>query len=251
MQRTQRYAVHDEYDGPVVQVKAATRTYRNGGDVVHAVRDISVEVPASTMVLVQGKSGSGKTTLLNLMGGLERPSSGSVVYKGREFSRYTRRQTTVWRRTEAGFVFQSLALLPGLTAIENVDLAARIAGVGPREAIRRAEYYLHALGLTARASHRVSELSGGEQQRVAVARGLVTEPKILFADEPTGELDHALSRRVMDILRAVVDEKKTTICLTSHDPAVIAYADVVWTLSDGAITSMQPRSRDSREGSSE
>ena len=220
---------------PVVRLNNVTRTYRRGPQVVVAVNDASLDIPARSLILFQGKSGSGKTTLLNLMGGLEKPTSGQVSFRGRDFATFTPAETTRWRRREAGFVFQSFALLPGLTAMENVDLAARICGCGPREARLRAERYLGALGVLARAGHRVAELSGGEQQRVAVARGLVTHPAMVFADEPTGELDHALGRTVMDLLRETVDETGTTICLTSHDPAVRSFADVVYTIVDGRV----------------
>lgn len=191
------------------------------------------------MVLFQGKSGSGKTTLLNVMSGLERPTAGRVTYRNRDFSRFSSREMTAWRRKEAGFIFQSFALIPGLTAIENVDLAARLSGRSPRVAKKLAEEYLHALGILDRAGHRVAELSGGEQQRVAVARGLASAPTVLFADEPTGELDHAMSRTVMNLLREAVDRSGATVCLTSHDPAVRAFADTAYTLADGRISTGQ------------
>lgn len=223
----------------LVRLENVTRTYRRGPQVVYAVNDVSLDIPAAALILFQGKSGSGKTTLLNLMGGLERPTSGTSSYRGRDFARFTSNEMTRWRRRDAGFVFQSFALIPGLTAMENVDIAARISGCTPAEARSRAERYLHALGVLERAGHRVAEMSGGEQQRVAVARGLVTQPKVLLADEPTGELDHALGRRVMDLLRDAVDEHGSTVCMMSHDPTVRSYANVVYTMADGRIVSRE------------
>ena len=228
-----------ESSHPLVRLTNVTRTYRRGPQVVYAVNEVSLEIPAAAMIVFQGKSGSGKTTLLNLMGGLERPTSGTSSYLGSDFARFSAAEMTRWRRREAGFVFQSFALIPGLTAMENVDIAARISGCAPAEARARAERYLHSLGVLERAGHRVAEMSGGEQQRVAVARGLVTQPKVVFADEPTGELDHALGRRVMDLLREAVDEYGSTVCLMSHDPAVRSYANVVYTMADGRIANRE------------
>ena len=219
----------------LIRTEHVCRTYSLGLETVHALQDVSVHIPAGKMVLIQGKSGSGKTTLLNVMGGLERPSDGSVWYQKKCLTDFSERDMTAWRRQNIGFVFQSFALLPGLTALENVDLPCRIAGLLPRKATERAMYCLQLVGLGKRVLHRVSELSGGEQQRVAIARGIVNEPEIVFADEPTGELDRSVGSLVLELFMTMIDDRKVTICLTSHDPAVRDYAHVLYTLSDGKL----------------
>jgi len=158
----------------------------------------------------------------------------------------SRRQRYRWRRESAGFVFQALALLPGLTALENVDLPLRISGVEPRAAALRAAEQLEQVGLESRSHHRVFELSGGEQQRVAVARALVKRPTILFADEPTGELDHGSGAIVLQLLRSAVEERQMTVVVTSHDHAATTYADLVYAITDGMLN----RVDSSKEGSS-
>ena len=220
-------------DAPLVEAWAVTRTFTVGKRQIHALHNVDAVVAIGEMVLVEGKSGSGKTTLLNILGGIDRPSSGRVIYRGSDITGLSDRELTHWRKKRVGFIFQAYALIPGLTAFENVDLAGRIAGLPPGRAAESAMRYLEMIGVAKRAQHRISELSGGEQQRVAVARGLVGEPEIVLADEPTGELDHAMGRRVLDLLRSLVDERKLTVCLTSHDPAVRGYAHRVYTLEDG------------------
>lgn len=199
------------------------------------MRNVSISIRPAEMVLIEGKSGSGKTTLLNLLGGLDTPSFGTITHRGKDIGTLSGRELTAWRRRYVGFIFQAFALLPGLSAFENVEVAGRIRGLSPVEAAERASYYLALVGIAKRSKHRISELSGGEQQRVAVARGLIGGPQVVFADEPTGELDHAMSRRVLDLLRAQVDNGDLTVCLTSHDRAVRGYAHRVYTLEDGRV----------------
>ncbi len=222
-------------DSTLIRVENVSRVYRSDVEEIYAVRQISLSVRAGELVLIRGKSGSGKTTLLNLMGGLEKPSQGHVYYEGKSLSLLSARQTTQWRRHQVGFVFQAFALIPELSACENVDLPLRIAGSRPREATHRALDCLERVGLSRRAHHRISELSGGEQQRVAIARCLVAEPRIVFADEPTGELDQATGLRMIELFRAEVEERNTAICLTSHDPQVAVLADRIFTLEDGKV----------------
>jgi putative ABC transport system ATP-binding protein len=216
-------------------VDRVSRIFSVGRREVHALAEVSITVSRGEMILIEGKSGSGKTTLLNLLGGLDRASAGTILYKGRDIGTLSDRDLTRWRRQRIGFIFQAFALLPGLTAFENVDLAGRVAGLSPLESARQAFHYLDMVGLDKRALHRISELSGGEQQRVALSRGLVGGPEIVLADEPTGELDHAMSRKVLDVLRGLVDNHGLTVCLTSHDPAVRGYAHRVYTLEDGRM----------------
>ena len=213
-----------------------SRIYVLGSEEIHAVLNVSLDIQKGRYVLIRGQSGSGKTTLLNLMGGLEQPSRGRIFYRGRDIASFSQRELTRWRRSEMGFVFQAFALLPGLTATENVDLPLRIAGASTEEVSSRAEYYLDLLGLGKRSHHRIFELSGGEQQRVAVARALVKKPNIILADEPTGELDQASAGKVLSLFRHVVDTEGVSVCIASHDPVAIEYVDAVYTLRDGEIT---------------
>ncbi len=219
----------------IFSVDNVSRFFTVGKQRIHALRDVTMSIRKGEMILVEGKSGSGKTTLLNLLGGLDRASEGAVRYKGEDIGHLSAGELTRWRRSRIGFIFQAFALLPGLTAFENVDLAGRLAGLSPKDALDQANRYLGSVGLDKRSDHRTAELSGGEQQRVAFSRGLVGNPEIVLADEPTGELDHAMSRKILDILRRIVEEEGLTVCLTSHDPAVRGYAHRVYTLEDGRV----------------
>ena len=165
-----------------------------------------------------------------------RPIVPLVFYQERDLHVFSERQMTHWRRAKAAFIFQAFALIPGLTAAENVDVPLRIAGTSPRVAGRRALEYLDMVGLAPRAHHRIYELSGGEQQRVAVARALVKEPEVLLADEPTGELDQTTGHRVLALLRSLAHERGIAICLTSHDPTAADFADEVYSMKDGELS---------------
>ena len=174
-------------EASLVLAEGLWRTFTSGAETVHAVRGATLQLRSGEVALIQGKSGSGKTTFLNLVGGLDVPTAGRVLYKGRDVVAFSQRERTLWHRSEVGFVFQAFALVPGLTACENVDLPLRIAGIPPDAATTRALRALERVGLGNRAHHRTEELSGGEQQRVAIARGTVTEPRLLLAAEPTDE----------------------------------------------------------------
>ena len=219
----------------MIEAEDITKVFRVGVEEVNALRGVSISIQAGCFVLLRGRSGSGKTTLLNLLGGLDRPTSGTVKVNGRDLHGMSGGQRNRWRRDTAAFVFQALALLPGLTALENVDLPLRIAGVDPRTAAGRAREQLERVGLGPRAHHRVFELSGGEQQRVAVARALVKQPTVLFADEPTGELDQRSGATVLQLLRSAVEERRMTAVVTSHDHLVTGYADLVYAMTDGTL----------------
>jgi ABC-type lipoprotein export system ATPase subunit len=217
-----------------VEVRAANRTFRSAGSTVQAVRDVSIEVTHGEFLAIVGRSGSGKTTLLNLIAGLDRPDSGEIFIDGEEISSYGEGRMTELRRHKVGFVFQSFGLLPLLSAAENVELALRIAGAGLRERTQRTRDLLERVGLTERSDHRPYELSGGEQQRVAVARALANEPQLVIADEPTGELDSTTGAQIFALLREVSDSGVTVITAT-HDPFVIEHVDRVIEMTDGAI----------------
>ena len=222
-------------EGPTVDVQEVNRAFHTAGTTVHAVREVSFEVAHGEFLAIVGRSGSGKTTLLNLIAGLDKPDSGSVLVAGEDITRYNNRQMTEFRRHTIGFVFQSFGLLPLLSAAENVELALRIAGTGLRERSRRTDELLEQVGLGPRAGHRPYELSGGEQQRVAVARALANAPPLLIADEPTGELDSATGAQIFQLLRDVADSGVTVITAT-HDPFVIDHVDRVIEMDDGAVT---------------
>ncbi|MDP6606262.1 MAG: ABC transporter ATP-binding protein [Dehalococcoidia bacterium] len=232
----QSYAIHIDH---------VDRTFKLADLEVHAVRDVSFDVPEGEFIAVVGRSGSGKTTLLNLVAGLDRPDSGTIHIGDQEISRYSERELTQLRRHTIGFVFQSFGLLPLLSAAENIELALRIAGTGLRERGERTRELLEQVGLTRRADHRPYELSGGEQQRVAVARALANRPRVVIADEPTGELDSTTAEQIFGLLRGVADGGVTVMTAT-HDPFVIDHVDRVEELEDGRLLSAEERTFSTR-----
>ena len=187
------------------------------------------------LTLLQGPSGSGKTTLINLLGALDTPTSGSVVFEGTRLETLPDVQRDDLRRLRMGFVFQSIGLIALMSALENVEFALRIAGCDPEGRRRRAEQCLAFVGLAQRMHHRPSELSGGEQQRVAIARAIAHRPAVIFADEPTAELDTAMGLQVLARFKALVAEEGVTVVMSSHDPAIVELADRVVLLEDGRV----------------
>lgn len=232
-------------ESSIVRVQNANRIFHSAGVPVHAVRDVSLKVTRGEFLAIVGRSGSGKTTLLNVIAGLDRPDTGSILIDGEDITHYNDRQIANFRRHTIGFVFQSFGLLPLLSANENIDLALRIAGKSSRERNRRTAELLEQVGLTARASHRPYELSGGEQQRVAVARALANTPPLLIADEPTGELDSTTGAQIFKLLRNVADSGVTVITAT-HDPFVIEHVDRVIEMEDGAINNPELGTKSAR-----
>ena len=218
----------------MVEVRGVSREFNTAGVTVRAVQDVTIEVPHGEFLAIIGRSGSGKTTLLNIIAGLDKPTEGTVSIDGHDITRYGDTEMTELRRHQIGFVFQSFGLLPLLSAAENIELALRIAGAGLRERNRRTNELLDLVGLGPRSGHRPYELSGGEQQRVAVARALANEPPLLIADEPTGELDSTTGAQIFQLLRDVAASGVTVITAT-HDPFVIEHVDRVLEMSDGAL----------------
>jgi putative ABC transport system ATP-binding protein len=216
-----------------VTATALTRTYGAGDSAVPALRGVSLEVPAGQFTAVMGPSGSGKSTLMHLLAGLDTPDGGSVHIAGRDITRMSDRELTKLRRTHIGFVFQSFNLLPTLTAEENVALPLTIAGRRPDRA--QLDALLARMGLAERRGHKPAQLSGGQQQRVAVARALIARPTVLFADEPTGNLDSAAGAGVLALLRDAVDADGQTTVMVTHDARAAATADRVLFLADGRI----------------
>ncbi|HAI21838.1 MAG TPA: hypothetical protein DCM14_08095 [Clostridiales bacterium UBA8153] len=211
------------------------------GDGVDAVKDVRLTVAPGEFVLIMGPSGCGKTTLLNLLGGLDRPTRGEVILKHRKFSRLSENELARMRRTLVGFVFQFFNLLPDLTAAENVALPMRMIGLGHEEVARRTLELLDEVGMVDRASHSPYELSGGEQQRVAVARALANRPAVVLADEPTGNLDSQSGNRVMELFSRFNARHGQTFVVASHDRGFREYATKVVHMLDGAVVRMEDR----------
>lgn len=220
----------------IVQITDVWRQYRMGGaEPVAALRGATLAIEAGEFTCLLGKSGSGKSTLMNLIGGLDRPTKGSIEVDGIELSRMSARELSLYRREKIGFVFQSFNLVGSMRAWENVSLPLVFAGVPRAERKRRADEMLERVGLARRADHRPTQLSGGEQQRVAFARALISHPRILLGDEPTGNLDSATSEQIMALM---VEENRrgTTIIMVTHDPDLAErYASRIVRMADGAV----------------
>ena len=234
---------HDLHpSGPMVTAVDLSRDYPVGDSVVHALRGINLSVGRGELVAVRGRSGSGKTTLLNLLGGLDRPTAGRVVVDGLEVSEMDEAELVGVRRQTVAFIFQAFGLVPFLTAAENVEVPLRLVHANPRDRDRRVADLLEVVGLADRARHRPHELSGGEQQRVAVARALANRPSLLLADEPTGQLDSDTGHVIMLLLRSIVRSEGITAIVATHDPMMLDVADRVVELQDGAFVGLGARS---------
>lgn len=215
--------------------EALVRTYGSGAATVHAVAGVDLSVAPGQLVMVRGRSGSGKTTLLNLLGGLERPTSGRVWVGERELTAMGEDEVLELRRRHLGYVFQSFGLVPSLSAAENVEVPLRLLEVEARERDERVAAVLDLVGLGRHARQRPSELSGGQQQRVGIARALVAEPAVLLADEPTGQLDSRTAAVVMDLLAELVHTRGVAAVVTTHDPLMAERADRVLELHSGRL----------------
>jgi ABC-type lipoprotein export system ATPase subunit len=211
------------------------RVYKTGSQEVAALRGVSLHLPPRSFVALKGRSGSGKTTLLNCLGGLDRPSKGTVAIFGRDISALSEREMTRWRREQVGFIFQSFGLLPTLSAYENVELILRIAGVRAHDRHLRAVDCLKLVGLGKWIHHRPYELSGGQQQRLAIARALANRPRLILADEPTGELDSGTATEILGFFREIVNQEGVTLLVASHDMLVDKFVDKILRMSDGEI----------------
>ena len=211
------------------------RIYQTGTQEVAALRGIELKLAPSSFIALKGRSGSGKTTLLNCIGGLDRPSRGTVRIFGEDVSSLNDADMTAWRREKVGFVFQSFGLLPTLSAYENVELILRIAGMGNKDRHNRAVECLKLVGLGKWIHHRPYELSGGQQQRLAIARALANRPKLILADEPTGELDSGTATDILGFFREIVNQEGLTMLVASHDALVDRFVDKILRMSDGQI----------------
>ena len=228
------WIVSDAADTPVLRARGLRKEYGRGEGLVRAVDGVDLDIGTGETVAVMGPSGCGKSTLLHLLGGLDRPSAGEVSLRGRRIDDIGEKALARMRRTDVGFVFQAFHLMEELTAIENVELSALLAGRSPRAARRRAEELLEQVGLTDRARFLPSALSGGQRQRIAIARALSNEPLVVLADEPTGNLDSAAT---LDILRLFerLHESGQTLVIVTHDARIAATADRLLSMRDGAF----------------
>ncbi|NJP89881.1 ABC transporter ATP-binding protein [Nonomuraea sp. FMUSA5-5] len=222
-------------DAPLVVVEGLRKVYRSGPKEVVALRDVSFSVRPGELVAVRGRSGSGKTTLLNQIGGLDRPDAGRVVVDGREVTSLPEDELLAVRRDVIGFVFQSFGLIPVLSAAENVGVPMRLRRTPVAEREARVRMLLALVGLEQHVNQRPYELSGGQRQRVAIARSLANRPRLLVADEPTGQLDSQTGRQIMELLRAVVRSEVVTALVATHDPSLMTLADRVLEISDGVV----------------
>lgn len=220
---------------PILSVREVHRTFPVGGGEIHVLKGINMEVNPGQLVMLKGRSGSGKTTLLNMLGGLDQPTTGEIIFRGQPLHSLSDDKRTVLRRDQIGFIFQAYALLPLLSAWENVELSLRMAGVPPHEWKARVKHCLELVGLGKRMFHRPFEMSGGEQQRVAIAKAIAHRPKLLLADEPTANLDSQMGAQVMAVFKNIIHTEQVTICMTTHDPTILEVADHVYEMVDGVF----------------
>ena len=222
---------------PIVSARGVTRIYGSGDTATTACHDIDLDVAPGELLVVRGRSGAGKTTLLTLLGTLDRPDAGRITIDGVDTTAAAEAELVGIRRRLLGFVFQRFGLLPALTAAENVEVPLRLAGVAAAERSARVAQLLERVGLAEHARQHPDELSGGQQQRVGIARALAAEPRVLLADEPTGQLDSGTAAAVMDLVVELVHERGMAGIVTTHDPAFMERADRVAELHDGRLTS--------------
>ena len=222
-------------DETVIHVEDLVKTYRLGKVSIPALRGISFDVKRGEFLVVMGPSGSGKTTLLNLLGAIDKPTSGRIFIDGKDVTALGEGELTKLRRHKIGFIFQFYNLIPSLTALENVELPMLTAGVSRKDASKRAFQLLETVGLTDRVGHLPDELSGGEQQRVAIARALSNKPSVILADEPTGDLDTKTGMEIVEVLYGTSKKENATVVVVTHDPMITEEADGILQMRDGQI----------------
>jgi putative ABC transport system ATP-binding protein len=219
----------------LIRVEAVTKTYRRGGEAINVLNELSAEIPRGDFLALMGPSGSGKSTLLNLLGGIDRPTSGSVNFDGRRLEQMSDSELARWRSHNVGFVFQMHHLLPMLSAERNVELPLLLTGLSAAERRKRTQAALTLVGLADRAQHKPAELSGGQEQRVGIARAIVADPQILLCDEPTGDLDRKSGDAVLDLLQALNRDHDKTVVIVTHDPHAAARAKRILYLRNGVL----------------
>lgn len=222
--------------GYMLETRNLSRDFKIGdGSVVHALKDINLKIEKKKLTVLRGRSGSGKTTLINLLGALDKPTKGEVIFNENDITQLAESERDKLRRLNMAFVFQSVALISTMTAYENVEFVLRLTKMPYDQRVKRAKECLRLVGLEKRIHHRPGELSGGEQQRVAIARAFAHSPDIIFADEPTAELDTATGLQVIKLFKDLVEQQGLTVVMTTHDPSMMEVADTVFTLEDGEI----------------
>ena len=227
--------------GPVISVKDLYKIYRVGETKVRALNGVSFTIDRGNFCAIVGASGSGKSTLLNMLAGLERPTKGEIVIAGEHMETKSENKLVAFRREHIGFIFQSFNLMGTMNAIENVALPLTFQGMDKKSRNAKAEEMLDLVGLTKHKKHRPNQMSGGQQQRVGVARALVVEPEIIFADEPTGNLDSNTSVEVMNLMKKIVREKNQTLVMVTHDNYLASFADVILRIKDGKIIEIEDK----------
>ncbi len=227
----------------IAQAKGLVKRYRKGSEEIRPVNGLDVAVEEGELLAIRGPSGCGKSTLLHLLGALDRPDAGELVIAGADLSRLSERELCRFRNVNVGFVFQVFHLVPVLSALENVELPLRLMNLSPRRRKEQAELALSLVGLSDRLTHRPDELSGGQQQRVAIARAIATDPKILLADEPTGDLDERSGEEIMELFLALHSQHKKTIVMVTHDSAKAARATRELHLHQGRLVDGDPRGK--------
>lgn len=219
----------------IIRAENIVRKFISGKETVEALKNVDLAIRQNTLTIFKGRSGSGKTTLLNLLGALDLPTSGRVYFNDIDLTMLPEISRDDFRRVNIGFIFQSVALISMMSAYENVEFGLRVAGYDPRNRKARAEECLTLVGLAGRMNHRPHELSGGEQQRVAIARAIAHRPQVIFADEPTAELDTYMGLQVVKLFKDLVNREGITVVMATHDPGMIEVADQVFSLRDGEI----------------
>lgn len=237
----------DEQKKPVIEVDDLYKIYRVGDERVRALNGVSFKIYEGEFCAIVGTSGSGKSTLLNMMAGLEKPTKGQVVIKNTHIEKLNENKLVKFRREHVGFIFQSFNLLGTLNAIENVALPLTFRGVRRKVRMAKAERMIELVGLAKHKKHKPNQMSGGQQQRVGMARALVLDPDIVFADEPTGNLDSATSAEMMSLMRKVVNEQKKTLVMVTHDDHLASYADRIIRIVDGKIVKLEENNSIQRE----
>lgn len=235
----------------VIEVKQLYKLYRVGDSVVRALNGVDFEIYEGEFCAIVGTSGSGKSTLLNMLAGLERPTKGEVIISGHHIEKLNEDQLVKFRRDNVGFIFQSFHLLGTMNATENVALPLSFQGVPKSVRMKKADKMLDLVNLTKHKKHYPTQMSGGQQQRVGVARALVVDPKIIFADEPTGNLDSHTSEEVMTLMQKVVREQKKTLVMVTHDNHLASYADRIFHIIDGEIVKIEDNRKESEENQHE
>ena len=224
---------------PIISIRGLKKTYHVGEERVHALNGVDLDIYPGEFVCIIGRSGSGKSTLLNMMAGLEKPTKGSITIFGERVDKMSERKLAMFRQKNMGFVFQSYNLLPNLTAIDNVAMPMMFSGIKRRVRDKQAKQMLKMCGLGKRMRHKPTQMSGGQQQRVGIARAFVAKPKIVFADEPTGNLDTRTTIEIMEMMVSMARENHQTLVIVTHDVEIAAYADKIYHIIDGIISSVE------------